>query len=134
MRFNVPPSARSDAKSSCNRPARAEDLSLDPEIEVMATVWVEEHWGVPSWPDGVDPILREVVRNQMASIRRALDRVRQDPFGVIPGAFEPAASFPKEKHPVRGALSHLARGGSSRPELDHNTAGCSRPLRKTPNM
>jgi hypothetical protein len=64
---------------------RADDPALDPEIEVMATVWVEEHWGATSWPDGVDPLLREVVRDLMASIRQALDRVRQDPLGGLEG-------------------------------------------------
>lgn len=68
-------------KPACTGEKLAKDLALDPEIEVMATVWVEEHWGVSSWPDGVDPILHEVVRDLMVSIRRALDRVRQEPLG-----------------------------------------------------
>jgi hypothetical protein len=52
------------------------DLQADPEIEAMARVWIQEHWGM-RWPDDVADEMRPEVRRLVAALRRALDDVRQ---------------------------------------------------------
>ena len=59
------------------RRAMGQDASVhsDPEIEAMAKIWIEEHWGL-EWPDGVSPEALVSVRTLMARLRDVLDAAR----------------------------------------------------------
>ena len=45
------------------------------EIDAMAKVWIEEHWGL-EWPGGLDPDARPRVLTLMGRLREALQDVR----------------------------------------------------------
>jgi hypothetical protein len=45
------------------------------EIDAMAKVWIEEHWGL-EWPGGLDPDTRPQVLTLMRRLREALHEVR----------------------------------------------------------
>lgn len=49
---------------------------LDPEIEAMARVWIESHWGM-RWPQEVAEEMRPEVRRLVGALRDALDDVRR---------------------------------------------------------
>ena len=45
------------------------------EIDAMAKVWIEQHWGL-EWPGGLDPDTRPQVLTLMGRLREALQEVR----------------------------------------------------------
>jgi hypothetical protein len=52
------------------------EVEADPEIEAMARVWIQEHWGM-RWPEDVAAEVQPEVRRLIAALRRALDDVRE---------------------------------------------------------
>jgi hypothetical protein len=51
------------------------EVEADPEIEAMARIWIEQHWGL-RWPEDVADDARPEVRRLMEALRAALDDAR----------------------------------------------------------
>jgi hypothetical protein len=51
------------------------EVEADPEIEAMARIWIEQHWGL-RWPEDVADDARPEVRRLMEALRTALDDAR----------------------------------------------------------
>ena len=52
------------------------EIESDPEIEAMARVWIQEHWGM-RWPEDVADEMQPEVRRLVSALRKALDDVRK---------------------------------------------------------
>lgn len=52
------------------------EVQSDPEIEAMARVWIQEHWGM-RWPEDVADEMQPEVRRLVSALRKALDDVRK---------------------------------------------------------